>query len=185
MTCRLWWYGRNRNRKSNSSMADVLGKWNGMSSQSHMPHCRVLPSAKFSVMSSQSHVPPCRVLPPGESWTEANPSKKHNFGQLLTMWKTSLFHCKISWPHWIDSGRLFTNAGHTYNTTAVSMTGSVPYRPQTIISHDHIGHTKRPYRPKGIIISATKMYCYLAPTFISCQSRLETSYTIPSRISGE
>jgi len=114
MTCRLWWYGRNRNRKSNSSMADVLGKWNGMSSQSHMPHCRVLPSAKFSVMSSQSHVPPCRVLPPGESWTEANPSKKHNFGQLLTMWKTSLFHCKISWPHWIDSGRLFTNAGHTY-----------------------------------------------------------------------
>jgi len=39
--------------------------------------------------------------------------------------------------------------------------GSVPYRPQTIsatnhIGHDHIGHTKRPYRPKGITMSATK-----------------------------
>jgi len=40
-------------------------------------------------------------------------------------------------------------------------THSVPYRPQTIlatnhIGHDHISHTKRPYRPKGITISATK-----------------------------
>jgi len=40
-------------------------------------------------------------------------------------------------------------------------TGSVSYRPQTIsatnhIGHDHIGHTKKPYRPKGITISATK-----------------------------
>jgi len=39
------------------------------------------------------------------------------------------------------------------------------------IGHNHIGHTKRPYRPKGITISATKkIYCYLASTFISCQS---------------
>ena len=43
-----------------------LGKFNGMSSQSHLPHCRVLPSGEFSGMSSQSHVSHCRVLPLGE-----------------------------------------------------------------------------------------------------------------------
>jgi len=32
-------------------------KW----SQCYVPHCRVLPPAKFNVMSSQSHVPHCRV----------------------------------------------------------------------------------------------------------------------------
>ena len=40
--------------------------FNGMSSQSHLPHCRVLPLGKFNSMSSQSHVSHCRVLPLGE-----------------------------------------------------------------------------------------------------------------------
>jgi len=42
-----------------------LGKFNGMSSQSHLPHCRVLPPGEFNVM-FQSYVSHCRVLPPGE-----------------------------------------------------------------------------------------------------------------------
>jgi len=65
-----------------------LGEFYGMSSQSHLPHCRVLPPGEFNVMipelcvtlqgaaslppgefngmSSQSHVSHCRVLPLGE-----------------------------------------------------------------------------------------------------------------------
>ena len=42
-----------------------------------------------------------------------------------------------------------------------------PYRPGHI-GHNHIGHTKRPYRPQWITILATgKMYCYLASTLKS------------------
>jgi len=43
-----------------------LGEFNGMSSQSHLPHCRVLPAGEFNGMLSQSHVSLCRVLPLGE-----------------------------------------------------------------------------------------------------------------------
>jgi len=38
-----------------------LGEFNGMSSQSHLPHCRVLPPAELNDMSSQSRVSLCRV----------------------------------------------------------------------------------------------------------------------------
>jgi len=44
-------------------MADRLGEFHDMSSQSHLPHCRVLPPGEFNGMSSQSHVSHCRVLP--------------------------------------------------------------------------------------------------------------------------
>jgi len=40
-----------------------FGEFNGMSSQSHLPHCRVLPLGEFNGISSQSHVLHCRVLP--------------------------------------------------------------------------------------------------------------------------
>jgi len=62
-----------------------LGKFNVMSSQSYVPHCRVLPPGEFNVMIPEpratlygaatwriqwhvipSHVPHCRVLPLGE-----------------------------------------------------------------------------------------------------------------------
>jgi len=62
-----------------------LGEFHGMSSHSHLPHCRVLPPGEFNVMipelrvtlegaatgefkgmSSESHVSRCRVLPRGE-----------------------------------------------------------------------------------------------------------------------
>ena len=43
-----------------------LGEFNGMLSQSHLLHCRVLPPGEFNGMSSQSHVSHCRVLPLGE-----------------------------------------------------------------------------------------------------------------------
>ena len=43
-----------------------LGEFRGMSSQSHLPHCRVLPPGEFNSMSSQSHVLRCRVLQLGE-----------------------------------------------------------------------------------------------------------------------
>jgi len=43
-----------------------LGEFHGVSSQSHLPHCRVLPLGEFSGMSSQSHVSHYRVLPLGE-----------------------------------------------------------------------------------------------------------------------
>jgi len=32
-----------------------LGEFNGMSSQSHLPHCRVLPPGEFNVMISEPH----------------------------------------------------------------------------------------------------------------------------------
>jgi len=60
----------------------ATARFNGMSSQSHVSHCRVLPlgeftimipatlqgaaTARFNGMSSQSHVSHCRVLPLGE-----------------------------------------------------------------------------------------------------------------------
>jgi len=44
-----------------------LGKFNGMPSQSHLPHCRVLPPGEFNVMIPELYVVPrCRVLPLGE-----------------------------------------------------------------------------------------------------------------------
>jgi len=62
-----------------------LGEFHGMSSHSHLPHCKVLPPGEFNVMipelcvtlqgaatgringmSSQSHVSHCRILPLGE-----------------------------------------------------------------------------------------------------------------------
>jgi len=43
-----------------------LGKFNGISSQRHLPHCSVLPPGEFNGMSFQSHVSHCRVLPLGE-----------------------------------------------------------------------------------------------------------------------
>ena len=43
-----------------------LGEFNGMSSQSHLPHCRVLQPGEFNGMSSHSHVSHCTVLPLGE-----------------------------------------------------------------------------------------------------------------------
>jgi len=45
-----------------------LGEFNGMPSQSHLPHCRVLPLSEFNGMSlsSQSHISHCTVLPLGE-----------------------------------------------------------------------------------------------------------------------
>jgi len=43
-----------------------FGEFNGISSQSHLPHCRVLPPGEFSGMSLQSHVSHCGVLPLGE-----------------------------------------------------------------------------------------------------------------------
>ena len=47
MTCRLRWYGRNRSQKYGRH----LGKFNEMSSQSHLPHCRVLPApGEFNVI---------------------------------------------------------------------------------------------------------------------------------------
>jgi len=40
-----------------------LGEFKDMSSQSHLPHCRVLSPGEFNGISSQSHVSHCRVLP--------------------------------------------------------------------------------------------------------------------------
>jgi len=33
-----------------------LGEFNGMSSQSHLPHCRVLPLGEFTIMIPEPHV---------------------------------------------------------------------------------------------------------------------------------
>jgi len=42
-----------------------LGEFNGMSSQSHLPHCRVLPPGEFNVMIPELHVT-FRLMPRGE-----------------------------------------------------------------------------------------------------------------------
>ena len=36
-------------------MADVLGEFNGMSSQSHVSHCKVLPLGEFTVTIPETH----------------------------------------------------------------------------------------------------------------------------------
>jgi len=75
--------------------------------------------------------------------------------------------------------------------------GSVPYRPQTISATDHIGHNHighkpywpQPHRQQEKTISAKrnnrighkKIYCYLASTFISCQS--QTRNVVCNRVS--
>jgi len=44
-----------------------LGEFNGMSSQSHLPHFRVLPPDEFNVVIAElRYVSHCKVLPPGE-----------------------------------------------------------------------------------------------------------------------
>ena len=43
-----------------------LDEFNGMSSQSHLTHCRVLPPGEFNVMIRSSYVSHYRVLQPGE-----------------------------------------------------------------------------------------------------------------------
>ena len=51
-----------------------LGEFNGMSFQSRLPHCRVLPPGEFNDMSSPSHVSCCRVgLLPLVEFTVMNP----------------------------------------------------------------------------------------------------------------
>jgi len=53
-----------------------LGEFNGMSSQSHLPHCRVLPPGEFSVMIPELRVTlQLRMLPPGE----LNDMSSHSF----------------------------------------------------------------------------------------------------------
>jgi len=44
------WYGGNRNPEVEFQCGGRLGKFNGMSSQSHLPHCRVLPPGEFNVV---------------------------------------------------------------------------------------------------------------------------------------
>ena len=46
-----------------ANLAAGTGEFSVMSSQSHMPRCRVLPPGEFSVMLSHSHVLHSRVLP--------------------------------------------------------------------------------------------------------------------------
>ena len=41
-----------------------LGELNGMSSQSHVSHCRVLPLSEFTLTIAEPH---CRVQSPGEN----------------------------------------------------------------------------------------------------------------------
>ena len=43
-----------------------LGEFYGMSSQSHLPYCRVLPLGEFTVMTPEPHATQCRVKSPGE-----------------------------------------------------------------------------------------------------------------------
>jgi len=43
-----------------------LGEFNGLTSHSHLPHCRVLPAGEFNSMSFQSYISHCSVLPLGE-----------------------------------------------------------------------------------------------------------------------
>ena len=78
-------------------------------------------------------------------------------------------------------------------TGVTNNNGYVPYRPQTIsatnhIGLDHIGHTKRPYRPKGITISATKNVLLFSANIykLSVEPRNVVHNPVRrSRISGE
>ena len=64
MTCRLRWCRQNRSQIFQYGWR--LGEFHGMSSQSHLPHCRVLPLGEFTVMFQEPHAPHCRVQSPGE-----------------------------------------------------------------------------------------------------------------------
>ena len=43
-----------------------MGEFNGMSSQSHVSHCRVLPRVEFTVTIPEPHATYFRVQSPGE-----------------------------------------------------------------------------------------------------------------------
>jgi len=95
-----------------------LGEFDGMSSHSHLPHCRVLPPGEFNVMipelrvilqgvaslppgefngmSSQSHVSHCRVLPLGE-FTVMIPEPHVTLqGAVRHLAKSMLWSCHIA-----------------------------------------------------------------------------------------
>jgi len=74
-----------------------LGEFNGMLSQSHLPHCRVLPPGEFNDMSSQSHVSRCRVglLPLGE-FTVMIPERTYHIAGCSHLAKSMSRLCHIA-----------------------------------------------------------------------------------------
>jgi len=66
MTCRVRCHGRNQKPDVEFQYGGRLGEFNGTSSQSHLPHCKVLPPGEFNGMSSQRQVSHCRMLSLGE-----------------------------------------------------------------------------------------------------------------------
>jgi len=68
-----------------------LSKFNGMSSQSYLPQCIMLPTGEFNGMSSQSHVSHCRVLPLGE-FTVTIP-EPHATLQGAVTWRNQCHDC--------------------------------------------------------------------------------------------
>jgi len=61
-TAVIWWKSK---PEVEFQYGGHLGEFTGMSSQSHLPHCRVLPPGDLMSW-SQSYVSHCRVLPQGE-----------------------------------------------------------------------------------------------------------------------
>ena len=81
-----------------------LGVFNGMSSQSHLPHCRVLPPGEFNSMSSQSHISHYRVLPLGD-FTITIP-EPHSTLQGAVTWQNQC-HDRATFQGAINSSAIF------------------------------------------------------------------------------
>ena len=99
-------------------MADVWA--NSISSQSHLPHCRVLPPGEFSGMSSQNHISHCRVLPLGEftvmAWFQSHMQhcRVQSPGEINVM---IVPHCRVweFYPPFVFRHILFSSCGDENN----------------------------------------------------------------------
>jgi len=115
-----------------------LGKFHGMSSQSHLPHCKVLPPGEFNGMSSQSHVSHCRVLPRSE-FTVMIPGPHATLQGVkiyLPYWKS--FFCHILFIFWFfNAVWALTSGGFRIisDTLVLQSYGVIVWLSQLIILH--------------------------------------------------
>ena len=101
MTCRLRWYGQNRNQYGGR-------EFHGMSSQSNLPHCRVLPPSEFNCHDSRAmcHIAGC--------WHRANSTACHPRASITLQGAATL------WIHCHDSRATCHIAGYSHLAKSMS-----------------------------------------------------------------
>ena len=105
-----------------------MGEFNGMSSQSHVSHCWVLPLGEFTVTILEPHMPHCRVQSPDEINVVIVPhcgcknSMRHIENRFSPYFILFCFQCSLGF----DERRLSYLLRYTYYNTRC-FTGSPHY----------------------------------------------------------